>query len=273
MIKVLVLGDVMGKIGRKALTKKLPDLRKKYNPDLVIVNCENAAHGTGISLKTFREIIDAGADFCTSGNHIWDKYEQLAEVLKDKELKNKLIRPANYKKVAKRKIGEGYKILTIKKQKIAIINLMGRVFMKKEEEFLNPPLKTLDKILKDLKKQKVSTILIDMHAEATSEKQALGWYADGRVSLIWGTHTHVPTADMKILPKKTGYITDLGFIGAKESILGESIEGAIESQKKEKGIKHNPPEKGTALVQGIYAEIEKNKTVKIKQVLEEVEVA
>jgi len=273
MIKVLVLGDIMGKIGRKALAKKLPLLRKKYNPDLVVVNCENAAHGSGVSLKTFNEIINAGADFCTSGNHIWDKYEQFAEILKNKKLKDKIIRPANYKKVAKRKIGEGYKILIVKKQKVAIINLMGRVFMKKEEEFLNPPLKVLNKILKELKTKKVSNILIDMHAEATSEKQALGWYTDGRVSLVWGTHTHVPTADVKILPKKTGYITDLGFIGAKESVLGESIDGAIESQIKEKGIKHNPPEKGIALVQGIYAEIDKGKTTKIKQILEEVEVA
>jgi len=270
MIKVLVLGDIMGKIGRKALTKKLPALRKKYKPDMVIVNCENAAHGLGITTKTLREVLNAGIDFCTSGNHIWNKQEEFKMITKDKSLKDKIIRPANYKKIY-RKPGEGYKIIGAPNKKILAINLLGQVFMKKEEEKVTLPIPAALKILDENKRKKINAIFIDLHAEATSEKRAMGFALDGKASLVWGTHTHIPTADAQILPNGTGYITDLGMTGAQDSIIGCSKDGIIETMKhKNKRFKHSIPETGRAVIQGIYAEIENKKCTKIKQILEEV---
>ena len=270
MLKVLIFGDIMGKIGRKALTKKLPALRKKYKADAVIVNCENAAHGLGITTKTLREILNAGVDFCTSGNHIWNKQEEFKKITKDKDLRKKIIRPENYKKIY-RKPGEGYKIINLGKKRILIINLLGQVFMKSEAEKVKLPIPTALKILDENKRKKIDAIFIDLHAEATSEKRAMGWALDGRASLVWGTHTHIPTADTQILPQGTGYISDLGMVGARDSIIGASKEEIIEAMKStKKRFKHNLPETGPAVIQGIYVEIKNKKTIKIKQILEEV---
>lgn len=272
MLKILALGDIMGSIGRKALVKKLPEIRKKYDADFVIANCENLAHGHGVTAKTLREIFSAGVDFCASGNHIWDKKEELKKVLEDNELRNKIIRPANYKKIY-RKLGEGCKIVTLGKTEILIINLAGRVLMKAEGAKVHSPLIALEEILKQEKRKKPDAVLVDFHAEATSEKRALGWFADGKVSLVWGTHTHVPTADFQILPQGAGYITDLGMVGARDSVIGEEKEAVIEALKHKEGkLKHNIPEKGPAIICGIYAEIEKGKTTKIKQIMEETEI-
>lgn len=283
MIKIIILGDIMGSIGRKALTKKLPEMRQKYGADLVIANCENLAHGMGVTSKTLREIFAAGVDFCTSGNHVWDKKEELKIILEDKQLKDKIIRPANYKKIY-RKLGEGYKIFTIGKDptshkasrgedKILIINLSGRVLMKAEGLKVHSPLVVLQEILEKNKKKKISATLVDFHAEATSEKRALGWFADGKVSLFWGTHTHTPTADLQIQPHGTGFITDLGMCGARDSVIGENKDMVIESLKhKDAKLKHNIPERGWAKIQGIYAEIDGKKTKKIQQISEEVEI-
>jgi len=260
----------MGSIGRKALAKKLPEIRKKYKPDLVVANCENLAHGSGVTGKTLREIFSAGVDFCTSGNHVWDKKEEFKKVLEDKELKEKIIRPANYKKIY-RKLGEGHKIITASGKKILIISLAGRVLMKAEGLKVHSPLTILEEIINGAKRKKVNAILVDFHAEATSEKRGLGWFADGKASLIWGTHTHTPTADLQIQPQGTGYITDLGMCGARDSVIGENKETVIESLKSKKPtMKHDLPEKGPAIIQGIYAEIENKKTIFVKQILEEV---
>lgn len=272
MLKIIVFGDIMGSIGRKALAKKLPELRQKYGANLVIANCENLAHGMGVTSKTLREIFAAGVDFCTSGNHVWDKKDELKKILQDKQLKDKIVRPANYKKIYK-KLGEGYKILTLGRQKILIINLSGRVLMKAEGQKVHPPLIVLQEILEKNKKKKISAILVDFHAEATSEKRALGWFADGKVSLFWGTHTHTPTADAQIQPYGTGYVTDLGMCGARDSVIGENKDMVIESLKhKNAKLKHDIPEHGWAKIQGIYAEIDGEKTKKIARILEEVEI-
>lgn len=269
MLKIIALGDIMGAIGRKALAKKLPELRKKYEADLVIANCENLAHGCGVTAKTLNEIFRAGVDFCTSGNHIWDKKEEFKKALEDKYLAERVIRPANYKKIYKR-TGDGYKILNINKKKILIINLAGRVLMKAEGLKVHPPLLTLESILEENKSKKINAIILDFHAEATSEKRGLGWFADGKIGLMWGTHTHTPTADAQILPRGTGYITDLGMTGARDSVIGEDKDAVIASMRhKDAKLKHVIPEKGAAIVQGICAEIEKGKTVKIKQICEE----
>jgi 2',3'-cyclic-nucleotide 2'-phosphodiesterase len=269
MIKIIALGDIMGSIGRKTLAKKLPELRKKYAADLVIANCENLAHGSGVTARTLREIFAAGVDFCTSGNHIWDKKDELKKVLADKELANKFIRPANYKKIYK-KLGEGWKIIEAGGVKILIINLAGQLFMKAAGLQVHPPALILQEILDLNKKKKIAAILVDVHTEATSEKRGLGWFADGKIALLWGTHLHTPTADAQILPQGAGFITDLGMVGARDSVLGIDKDTVIKYilEKKPK-LRHNIPEKGPAVIQGIYAEIEKGKTVKIKQLLEE----
>jgi hypothetical protein len=270
MLKVLAFGDIMGKIGRRALAQKLPELRKKYEADLVIANCENLAHGCGITTKTIQEMFRANVDFCTSGNHIFDKEAEFKEVLKDKELKSRIIRPANYKS-AERKPGAGYSILKIGKEKVLIINLLGQIFMKDESDKVKSPLIAFDEILKKTAKEKVTAIIVDLHAEATSEKRAFGWYADGRASLVWGTHTHTPTADSQILPQGTGYVTDLGMVGAKNSVIGENKDAVIAAMKaKDKKLKHNIPEEGPAIICGIYAEIDRGKTIKIEQIIETV---
>lgn len=272
MLKVIVLGDIMGSIGRKALTKTLPELRKKYGADLVIANCENLAHGSGVTAKTLREIFATGVDFCTSGNHVWDKKKELKRVLEEKTLKDKIIRPANYKKIY-RKLGEGFKIITIGKDKVLIINLSGRVLMKAEGLKVHSPLVVLEDILEKNKKKKVNAVLVDFHAEATSEKRGLGYFADGKVSLLWGTHTHTPTADLQIQQHGTGFITDIGMCGARDSVIGEDKDTVIESLKhKDSKMKHNLPEHGWAKIQGIYAEIDGKKTKKVEQISEEVEI-
>jgi len=262
----------MGSIGRKALAKRLPELRKKYGADLVIANCENLAHGCGVTAKTLNEIFRAGVDFCTSGNHIWDKKEEFKKALEDKYLAERVIRPANYKKIY-RKIGDGYKIISVNKKKILIVNLAGRVLMKAEGLKVHPPLLALEAILDESKNKKLSAIIVDFHTEATSEKRGLGWFADGKISLMWGTHTHTPTADAQVLPHGTGYITDLGMTGSRDSVIGEDRDAVIASMRhKDSKLKHKIPEKGAAIIQGIYAEIEKGKTTKIKQIGEEVDI-
>lgn len=272
MLKIIALGDIMGSIGRKALTKKLPELRKKYNADFVIANCENLAHGCGVTIKTLREIFAAGVDFCTSGNHVWDKKEEFKKALKEKDLADKFIRPANYKKNY-RKPGDGWKIISAGKNKILVVNLLGRVLMKAEGAKAHSPLVIFEEILKETKRKKPNAVLVDVHAEATSEKRGFGWFADGKASLVWGTHTHIPTADLQIEPQGTGYITDLGMVGARDSVIGEDKNMVIESLKqKHPKLKHNIPERGIAIIQGIYAEIEAGKTRKIQQISEEAEI-
>lgn len=272
MLKFIILGDIMGKIGRKALEKKLPQLRKKYKPDLVIVNCENLAHGLGVSLRTLKEIFSYGVDFCTSGNHVWDKKPEFEKILEDKELCDKIIVPANYKKIYK-KSGNGFKIINAGGKKILIINLLGVVFMKQESEKVKLPIPAVLDIIKKHAGKKIDAVLVDLHAEATSEKQAMGWALDGIASVVWGTHTHIPTADAKILPKGTGYITDIGMVGARDSVIGENKEEIIKSMfKLKQKFKHDIPEEGVAIIQGIYAEISNKKTIKIKQILEKVTV-
>lgn len=272
MFKIIILGDIMGSIGRKALAKKLPELRKKYNPNFVVANCENLAHGCGVTVKTLREIIAAGVDFCTSGNHIWDKKKEFEKVLNDKELGNKIIRPANYKKTF-RKLGEGWKIISKSGKKLLIINLAGKILMKAEGEKVHAPLLALREIIKENKKKKIDAIVIDFHAETTSEKRALGWFADGKASLVWGTHTHIPTADAQIQPHGTGYVTDLGMCGARDSVIGENKDTVVESMlHKNFKMKHNIPERGPAVIQGIYAEIKNKKIIKIERILEETEI-
>lgn len=262
MIKILFFGDIVGKIGRQALKKVLPSLKKKYKPDLVVANGENLAHGLGVTKKILLEIKEAGLDFLTSGNHIWKKKE-IEEIFKDPEWKDFIIRPANWVEGVP---GDGYKILKIGKFSILVINLIGRVFI---DQNLDCPFKKLDQILAQYKDKKINIILVDFHGEATSEKVALGWYVDGQVSAILGTHTHIGTADAKILPQGTAYITDIGMVGAKDSVIGMRKDEVLAGFLTQLPQTFEPPEKGEAVINAVYLEInsETKKRKKLKELI------
>jgi len=265
-MKILFFGDIVGRIGRQAMQKILPELSQEFKPDLVLANVENLAHGKGVTHDTLQEMKEAGIDVFTSGNHIFRKggYE---EILNGDEFA--IIRPANYPPDT---IGRGFITLEVKGVYVAVINLMGRVFF---QEGLDDPLRKLDEILAELAKtQKPKIIIIDWHAEATSEKMALGWYSDGRTSAVLGTHTHVPTADTRILPKGTGFVSDVGMVGARDSILGVAIDGPIAKMKTQLGQKFEIPETGVVQVNGVYLEISEKtgQSQKIERVDREVNI-
>lgn len=248
----------MGKVGRQAIQNSLTTFRKNYKPDFVIANGENLAHGLGITSKTMRSMLEAGIDFFTSGNHVFDKKDEAYKIFKDKELKEKIIRPANYRT---RKPGEGAKIINNEKYKLLVINLCGQVFVR--GDFTNP-FKKFDKIIKDFEGKKIDGIFVDFHAETTSEKLALAHYIKNRASAFVGTHTHIATADEQIL-NGLAYITDVGMTGPINSIIGENIESIVEYYLKDTRHKYNIVEDGDAMVNGVYVEIDP-KTKKAKKI-------
>lgn len=207
-MNILCIGDIVGKPGREFINNRLPKLITEYKIDFVIANGENSAHGVGITRSTYEELLYAGVDVITLGNHAWSKKE-VTEFIEDKL---NIIRPANF---PSNNPGRGYTILEKHGKRIAVINLCGRVYM----DSYDNPFNKADEILEKIK-DKADIIIVDFHAEATSEKLALGWYLDGRVTAVFGTHTHVQTSDERLLPKGTGYITDVGMTGPYDSILG-----------------------------------------------------
>jgi len=207
-MKILMVGDVFGEPGRSAVKKLLPKLRQQHAIDLVVVNVENAAAGFGVTPQIAREVLDQGADVMTSGNHIWDKKEIVEYITKE----NLLLRPANFPAGTP---GVGHVTVKAGPHRVAVVNLMGRVFM----SAIDCPFRKADEILNELTKE-TRVVLVDMHAEATSESVAMGWYLDGRVSAVVGTHRHVQTADERVLPGGTAYITDLGMTGPIDSVIG-----------------------------------------------------
>jgi len=210
-MSILVIGDVIGSPGRRAISKLLPDLRQQYNLELVIANAENAAGGLGLTLATARELLDAGVDVLTSGNHIWAQKEIIPYL--DGEMP--ILRPLNYPPGVP---GKGYIIYN----QAIVVNLMGRTFIGD----LDCPFRAMDKLLAELR-HKSPVIIVDFHAEATSEKVAMGRYLDGRVSAVLGTHTHVGTIDAQLFPQGTAYITDIGMAGPKDSVIGDDTEAVI----------------------------------------------
>lgn len=218
-MRILFFGDIVGRLGRQAIKKILPQWQKKYQPDLVLANGENLAHGMGITEKTLKEVLEAGIDLVTSGDHTWDQKETNA-LLEDKEIP--LIRPANF---PPGNPGQGYRLMEIRTKKILMINLIGRVFMRQQYDC---PFRKADEILEETGEE-AEIIIVDWHAEATSEKVCLGWHLDGRVSAVLGTHTHISTADARILPQGTAYISDVGMVGVQDSSLGADKKLAIES--------------------------------------------
>lgn len=211
VVKVLFIGDIFGQPGRRIVKETLPGLLAEYSPDLVLANGENAAAGFGITPALVDELIDLGIAVLTSGNHIWDKKEILTYLAEQKD--GRLLRPANYPAQAP---GHGLYVGHMRSGTgFAVLNLQGRVFMPS----IDCPFRTADSLLRHIPPE-VKLRFVDMHAEATSEKLAMGWYLDGQVTAVVGTHTHVPTADETILPRGTAYITDLGMTGPYDSIIG-----------------------------------------------------
>ena len=246
-MKILVLGDVMGASGRNVLNKKLPQIIIKNEIDFVIVNGENSADdGRGITQEIAKEFFKIGVDVITSGNHIWDKQETTSYI--DKE--NRLLRPAN---LVEGSPGRGYEIYFSKnkKYKIGVINLMGNVFMRKTEDVFQEAQKIKKKMI--LKKN-IDFLVVDFHGEITSEKMATGYFFDGEATCVVGTHTHVPTADTRILEKGTAYQTDIGMCGDYNSVIGMNKENSIKKFLKDKdAIKHYPAE-GEGTLSGIIVE-------------------
>lgn len=215
-MNIMMIGDICGRPGRATTAHFIPILKQEYELDLIIANGENSAGGVGITKKVLEELSNMDIDIVTTGNHIWDKREIFTFI--DDE--NALIRPANYPPGTP---GKGYYIKSVNNRKIAVINLLGRVFMPP----VDCPFRTVTQILAEIK-DICDIIIVDFHAEATSEKSAMGWYLDGKVSCVAGTHTHIQTADERILPQGTAYISDLGMVGPLNSILGVDKEPVIQ---------------------------------------------
>lgn len=214
-MKVLAVGDLIGNSGIKELKKQLPAIKQEEKIDFIIVNGENAAEGMGLTQQNFNDILALNIDVITMGNHTWGKKDIFQFIDHPK-----LIRPANYPKGV---VGKGYNIYTWQNKKIAVINLIGRVDINVLSE---NPFIIAKELVNQLKKE-VDMIFVDFHAEATAEKIAMGYFLDGEVTAIFGTHTHVQTADEKILPKGTGYITDIGMTGPEKSVIGMDIEASL----------------------------------------------
>jgi len=206
---VLCVGDVFGDPGRRAVHSLLPKLRKQYEVDLAVVNVENAAAGFGVTPEIARAFLGEGVDVMTSGNHIWDRKEIIEYIVKD----NLLLRPANYPAGTP---GAGSIVVKAGPHKVGVLNIMGRVFF---PQLLDCPFRKADEEVERLR-QETPIIVVDAHCEATSESQALGWYLDGRVSAVVGTHRHVQTADERVLTQGTAFITDLGMTGPVDSVIG-----------------------------------------------------
>ena len=215
-MRVMLVGDVCGRPGRQAFLKYTPRLREEKHLDIVIVNGENSAGGRGITQKSLLDLQRAGADVITGGNHIWDKREVLEFI--DRE--PFLLRPANYPGNVP---GHGFCLYPWRGKNIGVVNLLGRAMMPVD---VDCPFQIADALLAEIKKN-CDYIIVDFHAEATSEKMAMGWYLDGRVNVVVGTHTHIQTADERILPQGTAYITDLGMVASWNSVLGVKTEAVL----------------------------------------------
>lgn len=256
-MKILAIGDLVGTIGIKEIKKNLKKIREKEKIDFIIVNAENVAEGMGITEKNFNEILTQNIDAITMGNHTWGKKDIFKFIDHPK-----IIRPANY---AKGVVGKGYNIYNYNNKKIAVINLIGRVDMNVLSE--NPFI--VAKEIVEKIKNKVDIIIIDFHAEATAEKIAMGHYLDGKITVLYGTHTHVQTADEKILSNGTAYITDIGMTGPKNSVIGMDIKASIKRFETTLPEKYKIAE-GEGMFNGIIIEIDDitNKAIKITRIQE-----
>ena len=239
---VLIIGDIIGQPGRQAVHKLLPGLRRKYGLDMVIANAENAAGGFGLTSTIADELLEVGVDVLTSGNHIWAQKEIIAHLDEDSM---PVLRPLNYPSGVP---GRGYLI----SGRVMVVNLIGRTFM----TAVDCPFRAMDKLLAEIK-SKPPVIIVDFHAEATSEKMAMGRYLDGRVSAVLGTHTHVGTIDAQILSGGTAYVTDIGMVGPADSVIGDDPESVL--QRFLTGIPHRlSVGKGKSIFNAIMVEVDES---------------
>ncbi len=237
-ISALILGDIFGSPGIRALFTALPSLKKEYKADFVVVNGENAADGLGITPEIAEQLFSAGADAITSGNHIWHKRE-IIELL---DSERPIVRPANYPPAAP---GKGSTVIQVKNTRIGVVNLQGRERMSS----VDCPFRIGRETVKKLR-ENCSIVIVDFHAEDTEEKESLGFYLDGMASLVLGTHTHTQTADEKILPKGTAYISDIGMTGPVESVIGSKKEISIQRSLTQMPLKMEVSE-NRAIIQGV----------------------
>jgi len=245
-MKILFIGDVVGSVGTKMVADYLPRLKQKYKPQVTILNGENAAGGKGMTEKNYKNFLEAGVDVITMGNHTWDKQE-IYDFIDD--AKN-LIRPANYPDNDATP-GKGITYKKVNSEELAVINLHGRAFMKD----LESPFRIGEELVTEASKR-TKHIFIDFHAESTSEKEAMGWYFDGRVSAVVGTHTHVQTNDQRILPNGTAYLSDAGMTGFYDGILGMNKEPIIDSFLTQMPQRFATPESGRNRLNGCIIEID-----------------
>lgn len=230
-MKVLVFGDVFGRTGLDALREVLPRLRTEHTPDLIVANAENLANGKGLTPKLLSELFALGVDVTTTGDHAWD--ERTGVPLFDAEM-SRLLRPANFPPGVP---GRGWTTFTRGVTTVAVVNLIGRVFFRNQYD---DPLRSAEAILSALPRVQPLVILVDLHAEATSEKRALAFFLDGKVTALWGTHTHVPTADEQLLPNGTAYLTDVGMTGSLNSVIGLPTRGVIDGLRLQMGTGLKP---------------------------------
>ncbi|RXT15188.1 TIGR00282 family metallophosphoesterase [Ammoniphilus sp. CFH 90114] len=214
-MRILFIGDIVGKGGRDTLIEYLPKLKRKYQPLFTVVNGENAAGGRGITGTIAKSFYEVGVQVITMGNHTWDN----KEIFEFIDNETKIVRPANYPPETP---GAGYTYIKSNQYELAVVNLMGRTFLPP----LDCPFRVAEELIQKIK-QRTPYIFVDFHAEATSEKQAMGWFLDGKVSAVIGTHTHVQTGDPRILPKGTAYLTDVGMVGPYDSILGMETDAVL----------------------------------------------
>ena len=243
-MRILFLGDVVGRSAREAVIKEIPEIRRNFSIDFVIVNGENAAGGFGITEKICEDFFSSGIDCITTGNHVWDQKE-LFDYIKNE---NRLLRPINYPEETP---GKGFEIFPNQLGRVLVVNVMGRLFM----ESLDDPFNAIERVLDENPLGiTCDAIVIDIHAETTSEKTAMGHFCDGRVSLVVGTHTHIPTADYQILPYGTGYQTDAGMCGDYDSVIGmEKTEPIRRFVEKTPGGRFNPAQ-GSPTLCGVIIE-------------------
>ncbi len=249
-MNILILGDIVGPSGRKAVIENLPTLIKKKNLDFVVVNGENAAdNGVGITNDNVKIFFESGVDVITTGNHVWDQKETSDFIMSEK----RLLRPKN---LVQGSPGNGFGIFKSKNnKKVAVINLMGNVFMKKSDDVFKEAKKISDTI--KLKKD-ADFIVVDVHAETTSEKMAMGHFLDGRATIVVGTHTHVPTSDYRILSKGTAYQTDIGMCGDYNSVIGMNSENSIKNFLKDPTALRHYPATGEATICGLMVNADDN---------------
>lgn len=260
-IKIMFLGDIVGKPGRLAVKNYIANLEE--HPDFIIANAENASHGFGLTKKNYEELLSYGINCFTSGNHIWDKREIFEYI----EEADKLIRPINYPEKTK---GKGYNIYETLKGKIGVINVLGRTYM----NLFEPPWELVEKAIKEIKKE-TNIIIIDIHAEASAEKICMGkYYAKMGISGIFGTHTHVQTADEKILEGCCGYITDTGFCGDSQGVIGMEYESSINRLKTLLPDRLEISDTGISQVNGIIITVDtvSGRALSIKRINEEIKI-